>query len=438
MRWLEAGVAADDGLRAVDLDGLEDLIAEGSNQRLAVTVGGEAEPARLKPAFDHLARITVRFGGFKDGRGFSLGSILREAGYRGELIAAGDLIPDHAPMLARCGFDAVELAPGASVDDWQRQLESFDAAYQPAADHVATVWARRHSPQFSSSLAPLAGASGVEDPASAPLNAANPEGAQLPERFAAGSSTTPARADVAKDDDEKRELVATLNAEFRDAPADVIVRAALDRFPNRVAVLSSFGAEAAVGLHLVAVEDPSTPVLFLDTDRHFVPTLDYRESLSARLGLTDVRVLTPRDAPAHDPKGDLWRSNPDACCNLRKVLPLAAVRPDFDVLITGRKRLHGGSRLRLPVFELVDGQIRVNPMANWSGDQIEAYFAEHALPKHPLTEGGYRSIGCWPCTQPSSDDEDARAGRWQGVDKTECGIHMPSRWVAEEIRRRAS
>jgi phosphoadenylyl-sulfate reductase (thioredoxin) len=233
-------------------------------------------------------------------------------------------------------------------------------------------------------------------------------------------------------------LVATLNAELRDASAPEIVRAALERFTGRVAVLSSFGAEAAAGLHLVAEQDPSVPVLFLDTDRHFIPTLDYRDQLTERLGLTDVRSLRPFEAGTHDPKGHLWRSNPDACCDLRKVQPLASVRPDFDVLITGRKRIHGGTRLRLPPFELVEGQIRVNPMANWSADEIEAYFAAHDLPRHPLTEGGYRSIGCWPCTQPSSDDEDARAGRWKGLDKTECGIHMPSRWVAEEIARRAS
>lgn len=203
-------------------------------------------------------------------------------------------------------------------------------------------------------------------------------------------------------------------------------------------MLSSFGAEAAAGLHLVAEQDPSVPVLFLDTDRHFIPTLDYRDQLSKRLGLTDVRSLRPVEAETHDPKGDLWRSNPDACCDLRKVRPLGAVRPDFDVLITGRKRFHGGARLRLPPFELVEGQIRVNPLANWSSDEIEAYFDAHDLPRHPLTQGGYRSIGCWPCTQPSSEDEDARAGRWKGLDKTECGIHMPSRWVAEEIARRAS
>ncbi|MBS0295557.1 MAG: phosphoadenylyl-sulfate reductase [Proteobacteria bacterium] len=377
MRLLEAGERFGADLPEIGLDELA-----GSNAIVALRAGGETEAAPILAARERIGRLVVAFSGFKDGRGFSLAAILREGGFQGELIATGDLIPDHAPMLARCGFDAAELPVGASVEDWRRALGSFSAAYQPAADHAATVWARR----------------------GAPLKA----------------------------------QVEALNAELRDAPASEIVQAALTRFPGRVAVLSSFGAEAAVGLHLVAEQDASVPVLFLDTDRHFIPTLDYRDQLTERLGLTDVRSLRPVEAETHDPKGDLWRSNPDACCDLRKVKPLASVRPDFDVLITGRKRIHGGTRLRLPPFELVEGQIRVNPLANWSTDEIEAYFDANTLPRHPLTQGGYRSIGCWPCTQPSSEDEDARAGRWKGLDKTECGIHMPSRWVAEEIARRAS
>jgi phosphoadenosine phosphosulfate reductase len=110
----------------------------------------------------------------------------------------------------------------------------------------------------------------------------------------------------------------------------------------------------------------------------------------------------------------------------------------FDALITGRKRFHGGTRLRLPVFEIVDGTVRINPLAGWSAEDVDAYYAANALPRHPLVEGGYRSIGCWPCTQPSARDEDARAGRWAGLEKTECGIHFPAQWAAGVERRRAS
>jgi len=432
MRLLEAGEGFGADLVEIGLDALD-----GANAVVALRVAGEAEPGPILAAHERIGRAVVAFSGFKDGRGFSLAAILREGGFAGELIATGDLIPDHAPMLARCGFDAAELPVGASVEDWRRALGSFSAAYQAGADHAATVWAHRQSQLHPSSLSPSARAEGIEDPASG-ANRGQERGSQLQGRFAAGSSTTLAPASVAKDDDQKKKLVEALNAELRDASASQIVQAALTRFPGRVAVLSSFGAEAAAGLHLVAEQDPSVPVLFLDTDRHFIPTLDYRDQLSKRLGLTDVRSLRPVEAETHDPKGDLWRSNPDACCDLRKVRPLAAVRPAFSVLITGRKRIHGGTRLRLPPFELVEGQIRVNPLANWSSEEIEAYFDAYDLPRHPLTQGGYRSIGCWPCTQPSSEDEDARAGRWKGLDKTECGIHMPSRWVAEEIARRAS
>jgi phosphoadenosine phosphosulfate reductase len=402
MKWLEAGAVADDGLRAVAPDEIEAAVSEGANALLSVLAPAVTDASALKPWFGVIARLTVVFAGFRDGRGFSLGQSLRELGFEGELIAAGDLLPDHAPMLSRTGFDAAELPPGSSVAEWDRALASFDAVYQTASDGQPTVWALRE--------------------------AARSRGTTLP---------APAPIPANESDKDIKAKAAALNAEFRDASAEAILKAARSRFPGRVAVLSSFGTEAAVGLHMMAQIDPATPVLFLDTERHFAPTLSYRDQLAGQLGLTDVRVLTPRDAETHDPKGDLWRTGPDQCCGLRKVAPLAAVARDFDVLVTGRKRMHGGVRMRLPVFEVVGGQIRVNPLANWTGEAIEDYFVEHALPRHPLTQGGYRSVGCWPCTQPSSDEEDVRAGRWSGLEKTECGIHMPERWAAE-LDRRAS
>ena len=398
MRWLEPGAA--EGLR----------------------LGGEAAVPVVWPE-----RIVVAFAGFRDGRGFSLGALLRERGFAGELVASGDLIADHAPMLKRVGFDAVELPVGSDVAEWARAEASFSAAYQAANDAVVPVWALRRS---RSSSSPDGAASAAEMPGPSRISA-DAGG------FEGGAAGSPgSRSPGPEDDGEQLDArVAALNAEFRDAPAEAILRAALERFPGRAAVLSSFGAEAAVSLHMAAAVDPATPVLFLDTERHFVPTLSYRDRLAERLGLTDVRTLKPRDAETHDPKGDLWRTDPDACCALRKVRPLAEVAPGFDVLITGRKRFHGGSRVRLPAFERVGDQIRVNPLVNWSADEIEGYFAAHDLPRHPLTDGGYRSIGCWPCTQPSSEEENVRAGRWAGLDKTECGIHMPSRWVADADRR---
>ncbi len=223
--------------------------------------------------------------------------------------------------------------------------------------------------------------------------------------------------------------VRELNALWGDAPADEVLRhVAGEAFPGRTALLSSFGAEAAVALHMLAQVAPDTPVLFLDTGMHFGQTAPYRDALAARLGLTDVRVLSPVAAAAADPRGDLWRTDPDGCCDLRKVRPLAAALPQFDCLVGGRKRFHGAGRVRLPRFELTDGQVRLNLLADWDAARLEAYRRAHDLPQHPLAAQGFRSIGCWPCSRPSeAEDADVRAGRWAGREKTECGIHLPRR-----------
>ena len=220
-----------------------------------------------------------------------------------------------------------------------------------------------------------------------------------------------------------------LNATWRDAPTPEVLRHAVrEAFPGRIALLSSFGAEAAVALHLLAQADSATPVLFLDTGMHFGQTLPYRDALVSRLGLTDVRTLGPGDVSGADPKGDLWRRDPDACCDLRKVRPLAAAMPGFDCLVGGRKRFHGGGRARLPLYEVVDGQVRLNLLADWDGERLEAYRRRHDLPQHPLVQSGFRSIGCWPCSRPVEDaGEGVRDGRWAGQAKTECGIHLPQR-----------
>jgi phosphoadenosine phosphosulfate reductase len=218
-----------------------------------------------------------------------------------------------------------------------------------------------------------------------------------------------------------------LNARLRDAQPQEILRAAIDLYGDKLALVSSFGAESAVLLHMVAQIKPDIPILFLDTGMLFGQTLDYRQQLAAKLGLTDVRDLRPQyqDIAVHDPSADLWKTSTDACCNIRKVLPLDRALAGFDGWITGRKRFQGGDRLRLKVVEQGATQIKFNPLANWSKEQIDAYAVEHDLPAHPLVAFGYPSIGCWPCTQPVEEGQDERAGRWAGSQKTECGIHMP-------------
>lgn len=197
--------------------------------------------------------------------------------------------------------------------------------------------------------------------------------------------------------------------------------------PGRIALVSSFGVESAVLLALAAEVDPGLPVLFLETGKHFGETLRYRDQVASLLGLTDLRVLAPRDAEARDPAGDLWLRDPDACCALRKVAPLAEALTGFDGWITGRKRYQGAERTALPVLEQIEGRLKVNPLANWSRDRVTAEFTRRGLPRHPLEADGFTSIGCMPCSSRAAPGETERAGRWRGTAKTECGIHHPLR-----------
>ncbi|MBW8784910.1 MAG: phosphoadenylyl-sulfate reductase [Novosphingobium sp.] len=221
-----------------------------------------------------------------------------------------------------------------------------------------------------------------------------------------------------------------LNRLFRGTDTGEMLRAVLhERLAGDVAVVSSFGAESAVLLHLVASIDPTVPVLFLETGKHFPETLAYRDLLIERLGLTDLRNLAPDPIAlaARDESGLRWSYDPDGCCEIRKVQPLAKALAGFDASITGRKGYQSATRAGLPRFEIdtsdAQGRLKINPLADWSSDDLAAYFAEHDLPPHPLVAEGYPSIGCSPCTSAVAPGEDLRAGRWRGWDKTECGIH---------------
>lgn len=196
-------------------------------------------------------------------------------------------------------------------------------------------------------------------------------------------------------------------------------------FPGRTAVVSSFGGESAVLLHLVAAIDPTTPILFVNTGKLFGETLRYRDRLQDLLGLTDIRAIGPHPAERtrDDPDGVLWSKHPDACCNLRKVRPLRRALDGFDAIVTGRKRFQTHARAAMAPVEYFESRFRFNPLAEWSAAELESYFAEHALPRHPLAEDGYPSIGCMPCTRRLHAGEGYRDGRWSGLDKDECGIH---------------
>lgn len=210
--------------------------------------------------------------------------------------------------------------------------------------------------------------------------------------------------------------------------ARAAVAAALTRdFRGRVALVSSFGAESVVLLHMVAEVDPATPVLFGQTEMLFPETMAYQAEVAERLGLTDLRHLRPDAAAlaAGDPDGALHATDPDACCALRKVAPLERALEGFDAWITGRKRSQSRSRAALePVEADAAGRLKLNPLWNWSSEDVRAYMARHGLPAHPLAARGYPSIGCAPCTTPVRPGEEPRAGRWRGRAKDECGIHV--------------
>jgi phosphoadenosine phosphosulfate reductase len=219
---------------------------------------------------------------------------------------------------------------------------------------------------------------------------------------------------------------ALLNAQYADRSAKSVIEVAVrDLFAGRIALVSSFGAESAVLLHLVSEVDRAVPVIFLDTLKLFPETLAYRAALTERLGLTDVRSVQPDPArlAIKDPHKALWMTNPDLCCQIRKTEPLQRALAGFGAWITGRKRFQSSTRAELKVFEPDGRRIKVNPLATWSSDDLKAYIARHDLPEHPLVARGYLSIGCVPCTTKVEEGEDTRAGRWRGLDKIECGIH---------------
>jgi phosphoadenosine phosphosulfate reductase len=216
-----------------------------------------------------------------------------------------------------------------------------------------------------------------------------------------------------------------LNRRHGDADADEAIAVALREFPGRIAMVSSFGAESAVLLHLLAGIDRSAPVVFIDTGRLFAETLEYRDTVARTLGLTDVRSIGP-DAERIarlDPHKALFMTDPDLCCQIRKTEPLTRALEGFDAWFTGRKRFQAATRAHIDLFEADGARIKVNPIAGWTAERIAGYAAEHRLPQHPLVARGYPSIGCVPCTTAVKPGEDARAGRWRGTDKTECGIH---------------
>ena len=223
-----------------------------------------------------------------------------------------------------------------------------------------------------------------------------------------------------------KQRLEALRMRYADTDARTLLRAMIKQeFRGRITTVSSFGSESVVLLHLIAEIDPSVPVIFLNTGKLFGETLRYRDRLQERLGLTDLRSIGPHpdDTRTLDPQGTLWARDPDSCCNFRKVLPLRRAIAGFDAEVTGRKRFQTLARTGMAPLELNGTRFVVNPLWNWSLQDLKEHILAHDLPRHPLVEDGFLSIGCMPCTQRVKDGEDYRSGRWAGTGKDECGIH---------------
>ncbi|MBL6928872.1 MAG: phosphoadenylyl-sulfate reductase [Rhodospirillales bacterium] len=236
-----------------------------------------------------------------------------------------------------------------------------------------------------------------------------------------------ATADFRIPNESAAEKAARLNQRYESLRAEELVAKMIEEeLSGQIALLSSFGTGSAVLLHMVAGVDRTVPVLFLDTGKHFGETRRYRDQLVDLLGLTDVRTITPDPAliAKHDPRGVLWMEQPDRCCFFRKAEPLKRALGDFDAHFTGRRRQQSGMRAALPRVEADEDHIKINPLAGWSSKDVVDYFAAHELPRHPLEEDGFLSIGCMPCTDRVTPGENARAGRWRNNEKTECGVHF--------------
>ena len=225
--------------------------------------------------------------------------------------------------------------------------------------------------------------------------------------------------------EELRELVSHVGAELELAPAEHIIEWAVATFGKRFCITSSMGD--AVLAHLAGKVAPGLDVVFLDTGYHFVETIGTRDAVEATmpvnlLTITPVQSVAEQDA-THGK--DLYKTNPDLCCQLRKVQPLVDALSGYDAWATGLRRAETHNRIIAPVvgWDARKGKVKVSPLARWSDDDVERYIAEHGVLVNPLVYDGYPSIGCAPCTRRVAPGDDPRSGRWAGTNKTECGIH---------------
>jgi len=380
MKLIENGEVIEPDKQTLQILSLEDFLANpelSPELSSGIRIGVDSDLDELRPHLDKLALIVIEFLSFADGRGFSTAHRLRHSlGYAGKIWASGSLIADQYALGVQCGIDAIlvdeQLLQRQPIEHWRLALATAPLPYRFHGDML--------------------------------------QDHKLPRLRLSSDS----------------EIIDGLNARFKGQATEQLLEFILNNECfGKSALVSSFGAESAVLLHMVAKISPNFPVLFLDTDKLFPETLEYRSELAARLKFTNVKTLRPdNDAIERgDRDGTLWQSDDEACCNLRKVAPLQNALAEYDTWISGRKSYQSKLRAPLQLFERSGRHIKINPMVNWTRDQLAGYMQQHELPAHPLVAQGYASIGCVPCTMPVCDGEHARAGRWRGLNKTECGIH---------------
>ena len=376
--------------------GLELLLKIGIDQlntpSLGVLIDTDDQLDEIVPYLSKIDLVVIEFSSFSDGRGFSTGYRLRNSiGYDAEIWAKGNLIADQYAQALQCGIDAVLIDDlqfkRQPIEQWQNALNDAPVPYR-FEDHMGNTY---HE-----------------------------------------SKKKPANLINANDND--ADEITRLNKYFASKPTEELLKYVLKekRF-GRLALVSSFGIQSSILLHLVANIDPETNVLFIDTGKLFPQTLQFQEKLAATLNLTNTKPVKQRlpKLRHQDPNGNLWQIDNSACCDLRKIQPLNNELAHFDSWISGRKTFQGGMRSSLDLFEKSGAHIKINPLANWSKDQLEAYMDRFDLPVHPLADEGYTSVGCMPCTTTTLPNQSPREGRWSGMAKTECGIHLPAKILAD-------
>lgn len=370
-----------------NLPNIEDFLASNRGEKLHLS--NDVDLTSIALQLPNIKVISVDFPNFADGRGFSIARELRKKyGYKGLLIAEGPLIPDQYVYALQCGFDAVKVDEQTyerqAESDWFEAMDSFKLTYQRG-------YAMQNGPEVN-----------VFDARST---------SERPER----------------DSDP-----------YFGLSAELTIKRAIKEFGDTIVLASSMGADSAVLLHLISQVDKDFPIVFLDTHKHFRETLHYRDMLIEDLGLTNFQNITPNEdhIKAQDPEGVLHQTQPDQCCELRKVVPLAGALGKYKARITGRKRYQTPDRHDMPIFEVGTKMVKINPLAYWTAKDVTAYMRKHDLAPHPMLSLGFLSVGCQPCTTRVTDGEDPRAGRWRNFEKNECGIHfIDGRWQQVETKK---